>query len=147
MNFQEHLTRTLAHHPDIRSIWASNRPGRRKQIMLIAGRQLLGLTQRQMARHIGIPRHHLKEAELTGNISNGDFVRFLNSMGAFGQGPRKDVSQDEIPVSYSSTPEPESQFAGEGMSSTRSADGLQSANVVDINNDHNANCADVHTAG
>ena len=119
MNFQEHLARTLAHYPDIRAIWASNRPGRRKQIMLIAGRQLLGLTQRQMARHIGIPRHHLKEAELTGKIDNADFVRFLNGMGVFGTGelsqPRKDTSQDEIHLDSSDAPDADCQPTGSGL--------------------------------
>lgn len=81
MNFKEQIAQKLTENPELRQWWRSSREEGRVQFMLQEGRAALGLTQRQMARHIGIPRHHLKEAEATGKISGREFRLFFLGMG------------------------------------------------------------------
>lgn len=81
MNFEDFLKIALSKDPELRTLWRSSEKGARIQVMFRMGRAFLGLNQRQMARHIGIPRHHIKLAEETGKIRPRELALFLVGVG------------------------------------------------------------------
>lgn len=87
MNYKEQIAQKMIESPEFRALWREGGAEGRIRLMLHEGRARLGLTQRQMARHLGIPRHHLKEAEETGKISPREFRLFLIGMGLQEESP------------------------------------------------------------